>query len=127
MTYRTRTYYTDSQKAVMWERWQQGDTLHQIARLFDRPHTSIQHILAESGGIRPPARRRSRLALSLAEREEISRAVAQGHSLRRVAGHLGRTPSTVSRELRRNGGPAGYRATQADQAAWARARRPKIC
>jgi IS30 family transposase len=127
MKYRTRIYYTDSQKAVMWERWQQGDSLHQIARLFDRPHTSIRGILAETGGIRPPTRCRSRLALSLAEREEISRAVAKGHSLRWIAGALARAPSTISRELHRNGGQACYRASQADQAAWARARRPKAC
>lgn len=127
MKYRTRIYYTDSQKAVMWERWQKGESLHQIAQLFDRPHHSIRRILAETGGIRPLARRRSRLALSLAEREEISRAMAKGHSLRWIAGTLGRAPSTVSRELRRNGGPACYRASQADQNAWARARRPKVC
>ena len=127
MKYRTRIYYTESQKAVMWERWQKGESLQHIAQLFDRDHGSIQRILAESGGIRPPPRRRSRLALSLAEREEISRAMAKGHSLRWIAGSLGRAASTVSRELRRNGGPAGYRANQADQAAWARARRPKTC
>lgn len=127
MKYRTRIYYTESQKAVMWERWQKGESLHQIARLFDRQHGSIQRILAESGGIRPRPRCRSRLALSLAEREEISRAVAKGRSLRWIAGTLGRAPSTVSRELRRNGGQAGYRASQADQAAWARACRPKTC
>src|SRR5579863_468034 len=127
MKYRTRIYYTESQKAVMWERWQKGESLHQIAQLFDRPHNSVRRILAETGGIRPPLRRRSRLALSLAEREEISRAVAKGHSLRWIAGYIGRAPSTVSRELRRNGGPARYRASQADHAAWTRARRPKVC
>src|SRR5579863_6463515 len=127
MKYRTRIYYTESQKAVMWERWQKGESLHQIAQLFDRPHNSIRRILAEAGGIRPPPRCRSRLALSLAEREEISRAVAKGHSLRWIAGCIGRAPSTVSRELRRNGGQASYRASQADEAAWARARRPKAC
>lgn len=127
MKYRTRIYYTASQKAVMWERWQRGESLHKIAQLFNRQHGSIQRILAESGGIRPPPRRRSRLALSLAEREEISRAVAKGHSLRWIAGALGRAPSTVSRELRRNGGQRCYRASQADQAAFARARRPKTC
>ncbi|HEV2332384.1 MAG TPA: helix-turn-helix domain-containing protein, partial [Gammaproteobacteria bacterium] len=103
MKYRTRIYYTESQKAVMWERWQKGESLQQIAQLFDWQHGSIQRILAESSGIRPRPRRRSRLALSLAEREEISRAVAKGRSLRWIAGTLGRAPSTVSRELRRNG------------------------
>lgn len=127
MKYRTRTFYTESQKAVMWERWQKGDSLHKIAQLFDRPHGSIQRILAKCGGIRPPVRRRSRLALSLAEREEISRAVATGHSLRWIASSLGRAPSTISRELKRNGGQACYRASQADQHAWTRACRPKVC
>lgn len=127
MKYRTRTNYSDSQKALMWDRWQKGDSLHQIAKLFDRYHTSIRGILAETGGIRPAPRRRSRLALTLAEREDISRAVVSGHSIRSVATRLGRAPSTISRELSRNGGEERYRASQADQAAWDRARRPKIC
>lgn len=127
MKYRTRIYYTESQKAVMWDHWQQGDSLHKIAQLFDRPHNSVRRILAEQGGIRPPARRRSRLALSLAEREELSRGVANGQSLRCIAEALGRAPSTLSRELRRNGGQACYRASQAEQNAWDRARRPKVC
>lgn len=127
MKYRTRTYYTDSQKALMWERWKQGQTLHQIAGMFDRHHGSIRQILAETGGIRPPERRRSSLALTLAEREEISRAVVAGFSIRAIATILGRAPSTVSREIKRNGGQERYRASQADQAAWDRAHRPKRC
>lgn len=127
MKYRTRIYYSESQKALMWDRWQKGDTLHQIARLFDRYHTSIRGILAETGGIRPAPRRRSRLALTLAEREEISRAVVAGHSIRSIAASLGRAPSTISREINRNGGEERYRASQADQAAWDRTRRPKTC
>lgn len=75
MKQRPRIYYTESQKKLMWDRWQKGDSLQQIAQLFDRNHSSIQRILAKTGGIRPAARRRSRLALTLAEREEISRAV----------------------------------------------------
>jgi IS30 family transposase len=127
MKYRTRIYYSESQKALMWDRWQKGDTLHQIAKLFDRYHTSVRGILAETGGIRPAPRRRSRLALTLAEREEISRAVVAGHSIRSIAASLGRAPSTISRELNRNGSEECYRASQADQAAWDRARRPKSC
>ncbi|MDM0072585.1 IS30 family transposase [Variovorax sp. J31P207] len=127
MAYRTRTYYTDSQKALMWERWRQGWTLHQIAQLFDRAHTSVQKILSRTGGIRPPERTRSSRALTLAEREEISRAMAAGFSIRSIALILGRAPSTISREIRRNGGSGCYRATQADQAAWDRALRPKRC
>ena len=84
MKYRTRTIYTDSQKALMWERSKQGATLHQIAQLFDRAHSSVQGILAETGGIRPAERHRAEVALTLAEREEISRAVVAGRSIRAI-------------------------------------------
>ena len=127
MKYRTRIYYTEEQKALMWDRWQKGDSLQQIAQLFDRNHSSVQRILAETGGIRPAPRRRSRLALSLTEREEISRAVVGGQSIRSIAMLLGRSPSTISREIKRNGGQDCYRASQADKAAWDRAHRPKTC
>ena len=127
MKQRPRIYYTVSQKALMWERWQKGESLQQIAQMFDRNHSSIQRILAETGGIRPEQRRRSRLALSLAEREEISRAVVAGHSIRSTAMLLGRAPSTIGREIKRNGGQGCYRANQAEQAAWDRAGRPKTC
>lgn len=127
MKRRTRIRYTDSQKAVMWDRWQQGESLHQIARLFDRHHSSVRGILAETGGIRPATRRRSPRTLSLAEREEISRALVAGHSIRSIAATQGRAPSTISREIRRNGGAERYRASHADQAAWHRAHRPKAC
>ena len=111
----------------MWDHWQKGDSLQQIAQLFDRNHPSIERILAESGGIRPAQRRRSRLALTLAEREEISRAVVAGQSIRSIAASLERAPSTISREIKRNGDRETYRASQADQAAWDRAHRPKTC
>jgi len=127
MKQRARIYYTDTQKALMWERWRKGESLQQIAQLFDRNHSSIQRILAETGGIRPPARQRSRLALTLAEREEISRAVVAGHSIRSIAVLLGRAASTISREIKRNGGQECYRANLADQSAWDRACRPKAC
>lgn len=99
----------------MWERWQKGESLQQIAQLFERNHSSIQRILVETGGIRPALRCRAKLALTVAEREERSRSVATGHSLRSIATQLGRTPSTISREIKRSGGPEGYRANQADQ------------
>jgi IS30 family transposase len=127
MKQRPRIYYTEAQKAVMWEHWRKGESLQHIAELFDRNHSSIQEILSRTGGIQPPSRRRSRLALTAAEREEISRAVVSGTSMREVAAKLGRAPSTISREITRNGGLEGYRANQADQAAWDRARRPKVC
>jgi IS30 family transposase len=124
---RPRIYYTDKQKTVMWDHWQKGDNLHTIARLFDRGHSSIARILSETGGIRPLKRKRSRLALTLAEREEISRSLAVNSSIRTIAKHLGRSPSTVSREIKRNGGYDSYRAANAEQAAWDRALRPKRC
>jgi IS30 family transposase len=127
MKYRTRINYSESQKALMWERWQKGDSLQQIAQLFDRNHSTVQGILSRTGGIRPVPRRRSRLALTLAEREEISRAVVMGQSTRSIARQLGRAPSTISRELQRNGGQQCYRASQADQMAWDRSCRPKTC
>ncbi len=127
MVYRTRIKYTVAQMADSWDRWQGGESLNSIGRLFDRHSSSIFGLLAPTGGIRPPPRQRSRLALTLAEREEISRGIACGLSLRAVAAQLGRSPSTISRELRRNGGYDNYRATQADQKAWDRARHSKRC
>ena len=124
---RRRICLTHAEKAVMWDRWKQGDSTHAIARLLDTSHTSIRRNLAPSGGIRPLQRKRSRIALSLSEREEISRGIAAGHSIRSIAITLGRSPSTVSRELHRNGGRQQYRANLADQAAWDRAHRPKRC
>ena len=127
MKRRPRIYYTEEQKALMWDRWKKGESMGSIARLFDRHHPSIERIIREHGGIRPPERRRSPCALTLAEREEISRGIATGCSIRSIAASLNRAPSTISREIQRNGGQRGYRASQADQAAWDRAHRPKTC
>jgi len=127
MKQRPRIYYTETDKALMWDRWQKGESLGSIARHFGRSHSSIQGILARTGGIRPASRRRSRLALTLAEREEISRGVVAGQSLGSIATSLGRAPSTVSRDINRNGGRQIYRANKANQAAWDRAHRPKTC
>ena len=127
MKYRTRTFYTDKQKSEMWDRWQRGESLSSIGRRFDRASSSIFPHLALTGGIRPPRRSRSRLALSLEEREEISRGLAGDRSLRSVARDLKRAPSTISREVRRNGGRKAYRAALSDQRAWDCAKRPKAC
>ena len=127
MKQRPRIYYTETDKALMWDRWQKGESLNSIARHFDRGHSAIQGVLARTGGIRPPKRRRSRPALTLAEREEISRGTVAGQSVRSMAASLGRAPSTVSREINRNDGRRRYRANKADQAAWDRAHRPKTC
>ncbi len=127
MKYRTRIFYTEADKVLMWDRWRKGDSLGTIGRLFDRGHGSIARIFSRTGGIRPAKRTRSRRALSLAEREEISRGIVAGQSLRSIAASLGRAPSTVSREINRNGGRRSYRANQANQTAWDRAHRPKTC
>ena len=98
-----------------------------IGRRFDRNSSSIYPLLARTGGIRPPERKRSRMALTLFEREEISRGLRAQLSLRSIARQLRRAPSTISREVRRNGGRTDYRATPSDRAAWERALRPKAC
>jgi IS30 family transposase len=127
MALRPRIYYNAEQKAEMWDRWQKGESLKAIGRVFDRPSSSVFNQLSPSGGIRPPPRLRSRITLTLSEREEISRGIVCDLSVRTMAALLSRSPSTVSREINRNGGLKRYRASQADQAAWDRAHRPKPC
>jgi transposase, IS30 family len=119
--------FTAAEKTQLWDRWQRGESLKAIGRAFGKPSSSIYNQIAPHGGIRPAARRRSRLALTLSEREEISRGIAAHQSARSLARLLGRSASTVSRELSHNGGYDGYRAALADEKAWARARRPKRC
>jgi hypothetical protein len=104
MALRPRIYYNAEQKAQMWDRWQKGESLTGIGRVFDRPSSSVFNQLSPSGGIRPPPRRRSRISLTLSEREEISRGIVCDLSVRAIASQLGRSPSTVSREINRNGG-----------------------
>jgi IS30 family transposase len=127
MKYRRRIYYSAEQRAEIWDRWQRGESMSSIGRVFDRQSSSVFSVISPTGGIRPPDRRRGRSALSLSEREEISRGLSIKQSLRAIARQLRRAPSTISREVRRNGGPTGYRATISDQAAWDRALRPKMC
>ena len=124
---RKRRYFTQAECEFMWDRWQTGDSLHEIARLLDRSHGTVAGQISRTGGIRPGPRSRSGRSLSLAEREEISRGIVAGLSIRTIASQLRRAPSTVSREIRRNGGRCDYRANQADEAAWQRAHRPKTC
>ena len=127
MKYRRRIFFTDKQKSDIWDRWQRGESMNSIGRLFDRKSSSIYPLLERTGGIRPPDRKRSRLALTLVEREEISRGLTAERSLRLIARNLGRAASTISREVRRNGGVKNYRAARSDTAAWDRAHRPKPC
>jgi IS30 family transposase len=116
-----------AQRTDVWRRWKAGDSLHTIGRAVDRPHTSIHCLLAHHGGIVPRVRRRSLLVLTAAEREDISRGLASGSSIRDIAKGLERAASTVSREVARHCGRPEYRAHEADQRAWNSALRPKRC
>jgi IS30 family transposase len=123
-----RTWFTPKQKAELWERWRSGQCVADIARALERRNKSgVYRVLALNGGIAPAPRRRAAAALRLEEREEISRGIAAGQSIRWIAQGLGRSPSTVSREIRRNGGCSAYRASEADTRAWGQALRPKPC
>jgi len=116
-----------AQRTDVWRRWKAGESLHTIGRAVDRPHTSIHCLLAHHGGIVPAVRRRSVLALTVEEREDISRGLASGSSIRDIAKGLERSPSTVSREVARHGGRPEYRANDAEQRAWDSTLRPKRC
>jgi IS30 family transposase len=127
MSYRRRIYFTSEQKSEIWDRWQRGESMSSIGRGFDRDSSSIYPLLSRTGGIRPPKRKRSRLTLTLGERELISRGLSALHSVRSIAQVLCQPASTVSREISRNGGYAKYRAVDAENRAWAQALRPKLC
>jgi IS30 family transposase len=127
MNERKRRGLSAEQKAELWKRWKAGQSLNEIGRALGKNHVVIQFLLARSGGIAPAQRRRSRQVLTRAEREDISRGIASGRSMRFIAQGLGRAPSTVSREVARRGGPPQYRANDADQQAWQSALRPKPC
>jgi IS30 family transposase len=118
---------SEAQRTEVWRRWKAGESLHRIGRAFDRPHTSIHCLLAHHGGIVPATRRRSILSLTAVEREDISRGLACGSSIREIAKGLERAASTVSREVARHGGRPLYRASDADQRAWNSTLRPKRC
>jgi len=114
------------EKRDVWSRWKTGQTLHEIGRAYGKPHNSIRAVLLPRG-IPPVARRRSRLALTLAEREDVSRGIASGSSIREIASRLDRAASTVSREVARHGGRPAYSAHDADRQGWVSALRPKRC
>ena len=119
--------FTVADTTELWDRWQRGESTQVIGQAFGKHKSSIYVQLAPYGGIRPAPKRRSRLALTLSEREEISRGIAAQQSIRTIATLLGRSPSTISREILRNGGYDQYRAALADEQAWANACRPKRC
>jgi IS30 family transposase len=124
---RARTYRTKFDRRELWRRWKQGQTARQIAAAVGCDSGTVSWHVRYYGGIEPPARVRAKAQLTLAEREEISRGLACGQSIRQIAAGLSRAPSTIAREIKRNGGIERYRAESAEQAAWSRARRPKPC
>src|SRR3984893_3462198 len=127
MNHARRWKLSSAQRAAMWGRWKAGQSLNEIGRALGKDHVVIQFLLARHGGIAPAARRRSRRTLPLAEREDISRGIAGGSSIRQIAKSVQRAASTVSREVARHGGRPQYRANDADQQAWESALRPKTC
>jgi IS30 family transposase len=128
MIQRKRCRLSPAEKIDIWSRWKCGQSQHEIGRACGRPHPTIRKILLPHGGIAPAARRRSRLSLTLAEREDISRGIASdSSSIREIARLLKRSASTVSREVARHGGRPAYRAHDADRRAWVSALRPKRC
>jgi IS30 family transposase len=124
---RRRVNYSVAQRSEIWDRWQAGEPMSSIGRRFDRDSSLVFSVISPTGGIRPPDRHRAKKALRPSEREEISRWLIMRRSLRSIARHLGRSASSISREVQRNGGADRYRAARSDQAAWDRARRPKLC
>ncbi len=127
MAQASRPGLTAEQKRELWSRWKAGQSLSEIGRALGRERSAIHRMVATTGGYGPADRRRSLRVLSSAEREEISRGLAEGVSLRTIAARAGRAPSTISREIARHGGQHRYRASTADERAWQRSRRPKWC
>jgi IS30 family transposase len=127
MIQRKRTPISATQRVEVWRRWKAGESLHAIGRAIGKNHVVVHLLLKRHGGIIPAIRRRSLLSLTLAEREDISRGIASGCSIRAIAKCLNRPASTVSREVARHGGRAQYRASEADQQAWQSVLRPKTC
>jgi len=122
-----RREYSADERRELWDRWKRGESISEIGRALDRAPGTIHSTIRQHGGVVPLERRRSRLALTVSEREEISRGVAVGESARRVAARLGRSPSTITREIARHGGRRRYRAAEADKRAWESVRRPQDC
>ncbi len=123
----SRRRFTSEERAMVWRGWKSGLTLKQISQSVHRPSPSVLLLLRRGGGFAPRTRHRAARALRFEEREEISRGLASGLSIRELARRLGRAASTVSREIGRNGGARGYRAAEADTCAWQRAHRPQLC
>jgi IS30 family transposase len=127
MKRQAKPWLTSTQKGEIWKRWRAAESVSEISRALEREVGSVHRMLAKRGGIAPPPRKRSPRALTPEEREAISRGLSANWSSNRIAASLNRAPSTISREIERNGGPIKYRAQQADANAWKSALRPKAC
>ena len=127
MAVRVRDWRVLVEEQEIWRRWKEGQAFSEIGRALDKAKQTVHGVVEKGGGRAPLPRRRRAGSLRLSEREDISRGVAAGKTMRRIAEELGRAPSTVSRELARNMRQRGYRAHIAESNAWRRARRPKIC
>jgi IS30 family transposase len=127
MSREQRSYVLEQVQTQIWDSWERGLSISEIARVLPTRRISVGSIIRGHGGIRPPPRRRSSRALSSGERELICKGLAAGCSMREIAGHLKRASSTVSREVKRHGGVMGYSGVRADERAWRRARRPRTC
>jgi hypothetical protein len=127
MTQGKRVALSAAQRTELWSRWRAGQSLHVIGRASGKPYNSIHGFLSQHGGIVPAVRRSPLLVLTAVGREDISRGLASGSSIRDVAKGLERAASTVSREVARHGGRPEYRAQEADHQAWESAQRPKRC
>ncbi len=127
MARRGRPGLSIQQKQELWRRWRSGQTLSEIGRALGKHAASVYGVLASNGGLSPARRKRSVKALTMDDREEISRSIARGKSVRAIADRVERSPSTISREIERNGGRSKYRAARADERAWDQAKRPKDC
>ncbi len=124
---RRRVPFSEAEREIIWQRWSEGALYPDIGRELGRSAPAVTFLIVRDGGIVPAKRSRASRVLSMDEREEISRGVVGGESMRSIAGRLGRAPSTISREIHRHGGALTYRAAAADSEAWGLARRPKKC
>lgn len=122
-----RLNFTDNESQEVWRRWKLGQSLSEIGRALERKAATIHGHIEAEGGYAPATRKRKQVGLTMEEREEISRALAAGSSFREIAVAMRRAPSTISREVAKNGGRTRYRATSAESRAWKQSTRPKVC
>jgi len=117
--------FSEQEISLLWRSYRAGESNRAIGRTLGRDFSIVSGVIRRAGGVAPIAHRRAARTLSSAEREEISRGLFAWHSIRAIARSLHRAPSTISQEVKRNGGRFRYRASRADAAAWKSASRPK--